>query len=80
MHEPPREVGIDAPAWTPALAQTFLEDIYGVEYSVSSCRRLLKEAGLSHQKPRRSAAEADETEQAQFHDELKKSDRRWTPP
>jgi len=80
VHEPPDEVGINAPAWTPALAQQFLEETYGVEYSVSSCRRLLKEAGLSHQKPRRSAAKTDETEQEQFHNELKKSGGSWTPP
>ncbi|WEL28110.1 Transposase (plasmid) [Haloferax volcanii] len=80
LHEPPREGGIDAPAWTPALAQAYLEETYGVEYSIPSCRRLLKEAGLSYQKPRRSAAEADEDEQEAFHDELKKSGGRWTPP
>jgi len=73
VHESPEEVGIDAPAWTPALAQQFLEETYDVEYSIPSCRRLLKEAGLSYQKPRRSAAEADETEQEAFHDELKKT-------
>ncbi len=80
VHEPPSEVGIDAPAWTPALAQGFLEETYGVKYSIPSCRRLLKEAGLSYQKPRRSAAEADEGEQEAFHEELKKSGGRWTPP
>lgn len=80
VYEPPDEVGIDAPAWTPVLGQDFLEETYDVEYSVSSCRRLLKEAGLSHQKPRRSAAEADEDEQEAFHDDLKKSGGRWTLP
>jgi len=80
VHEPPEAVGIDAPAWTPALVQEFLEETYGVEYSIPSCRRLLKEAGLSYQKPRRSAAESDEDEQEAFHDELKKSGGRWTPP
>jgi transposase len=80
VHESPKEVGIDAPAWTPALAQEYLEDMYGVEYSLPSCRRLLKEAGLSYQKPSRSAAEAVEDEQEGFHDELKKSGGRWTPP
>jgi len=79
VHAPPEEVGIDAPAWTPALVQDFLEDTYGVEYSYPSCRRLLKEAGLSYQKPRRTAAESDESEQEGFHDEIKKSERRWTP-
>ena len=80
VHDPPEEVGIDAPAWTPALAQQFLEETYDVEYSIPSCRRLLKEAGLSYQKPRRKAAEADESERDEFYDEFKKSGGRWTPP
>ena len=80
VHEPPEKVGIDAPAWTPALVQQFLDESYDVEYSIPSCRRLLQEAGLSYQKPRRKAAEADETEQEEFYDELKKSGGRWTPP
>ena len=79
VHDSPEEVGIDAPAWTPALAQEYLKETYGVEYSLPSCRRLLKEAGLSYQKPRRSAAEADEDDQEAFRDELKKSEWRWTP-
>ncbi len=79
VRDPPEEVGIDAPAWTPALAQKYLQETYDVEYSIPSCRRLLKEAGLSYQKPRRSAAEADENEQEEFRDELKKSGGRWTP-
>ncbi len=78
VHEPPEEVGIDAPAWTPALVQEFLEETYGVEYSYPSCRRLLKEAGLSYQKPRRTAAEAEGSDTEEFRDELKKSERRWT--
>ncbi len=80
VHDPPEEVGIDAPAWSPAVAQEYLQETYNVEYSIPSCRRLLKEAGLSYQKPRRSAAEADEGEQEEFHDELKKSSGKWTPP
>jgi len=79
VHKPPTEVGIDAPAWTPALAQQHLAETYGVEYSLPSCRRLLKEAGLSYQKPRRRAAEAEETDQDEFHEELKKSGGKWTP-
>ena len=80
VHDPPEEVGIDAPAWTPALAQEYLQETYDVEYSTPSCRRLLKEAGLSYQKPRRSAAEAEESEQEEFCDKLKKSGGKWTPP
>jgi transposase len=79
VHEPPEEVGIDAPAWTPALAQEYLQETYDVDYSIPSCRRLLKEAGLSYQKPRQSAAKPDEDEQEKFNNELKNSGRRWTP-
>jgi transposase len=80
VHELPENVGIDAPAWTPALVQEYLEETYDVEYSLPSCRRLLKEAGLSYQKPRHTAVEADEDEQEEFHDKLKRSSGRWTPP
>ncbi|WP_222914137.1 IS630 family transposase [Natrinema sp. SYSU A 869] len=75
VHESPEEVGIDAPAWTPALVQQYLDETYDVEYSLPSCRRLLKEAGLSYQKPRRTAAEAEADEQETFHEELKKKRR-----
>ena len=80
VYEPPEEVKIDAPAWTPVLVQGYLKTIYGVVCSLPSCRRLLKEAGLSYQGPRRSAAEADEGERAEFYSELKKGGGRWTPP
>ncbi len=58
----PKTLVIDAPAWTPALAQRYLEESYDVEYSIPSCRRLLKETRLSYQKPRRTAAESDAEE------------------
>ena len=79
VHESPENVGVDAPAWTPALVQQYLDETYDVDYSIPSCRRLLKEAGLSYQKPRRKAAEADEDEQEEFRNELKKSGGKWTP-
>lgn len=60
VHAPPGEVGIDAPMWTPALVQQYLDETYGVEYSLPSCRRLLKEAGLEYQTTRSSAAETTE--------------------
>jgi transposase len=55
------------------LAQQYLDETYDVEYSIPSCRRLLKEAGLSYQKPRRTAAESDAEEQETFRKELKKA-------
>jgi len=80
VHEPPGKAGIDAPTWTPALVQDHLAETYDVEYSIPSCRRLLKEAGLRYQKPRRAAAGADEAEQEERHDEREKRGGRWMPP
>lgn len=57
VRDSPGEVGIDAPAWTPALAQQYLQDEYGVDYSLPSCRRLLREAGLRYRRPRHGADE-----------------------
>ncbi len=79
VYESPEEVGFDAPAWTPALVQQYLDEAYGVEYSIPSCRRLLKEAGLSFQKPRRTAAESEAEEQETFREEPKKSGGKWMP-
>jgi transposase len=77
--EPPDKTGIDAPAWTPSLVQEHLEKTYGVEYSIPSCRRLLKEAGLSYQESRDEASEAKEYEQQESRDEPKNSGGIWTP-
>lgn len=47
----PRESGHDRATWTPALLQEHVEDVYGVTYSLGSCRRLLCEAGLEYRRP-----------------------------
>jgi transposase len=73
LHEPPTEAGIDAPAWTPALLQQHLRDTFDVEYSRPSCRRLLNEAGLTYQKPRRTAVEAEPEAREEFVEGLKKA-------
>ncbi len=71
VHESPGEVGVDAPS----LVQQYLNETYDVEYAIPSCGRLLKEAGLRYQKPRRTAAESDADEQEPFREELKKAAR-----
>jgi transposase len=80
LHELPTEAGIDAPAWTPAFLQHHLRDTFDVEYSRPSCRRLLKEAGLTYQNPRRTAAEAEPGEHEKLVEEVETSGGRWTPP
>ena len=57
VRQPPGEVGIDASYWSPPLVQDFLADRYDVEYSIPSCRRLLKEAGLRYEPLTRPEAE-----------------------
>lgn len=61
LHEPPEPHGYDAPAWTPSLTRRYLEDQWGVTYSIPSCRRLMKEAGLTYRTPRQSPSDGDET-------------------
>jgi transposase len=77
VHASPDAVGIDAPAWTPALAQQYLTQTYGVEYSIPSCRRLLREAGLRYQKPHWTAPEHESTRE-ESSDELENGGG-WTP-
>jgi len=79
VHESPEKVGIDVAAWTPSLAQEYLEETYDAKYSLPSCRRLLKEAGLSYQKPPRLDAKEGENERKGFGKKRKPSDGRWTP-
>jgi len=47
VHDPPEEVGFDAPAWSVPLARNYLSKEFDVEYSSRHVRRLLREAGLS---------------------------------
>ena len=48
LGQPPREVGCDRETWTPALVREFVRETFDVEYSLPSCRRLMKEAGLRY--------------------------------
>jgi transposase len=59
FHEPPIEAGYDRPAWTTELVRHHLEETHHVEYSTPSCRRLLEEAGMVCQRPRRANADGE---------------------
>lgn len=58
LQESPTVVGFDASSWTPALLRSYLDETYDVEYSIPSCRRLMKEAGLVYRQPTASDATA----------------------
>lgn len=77
--EPPTQSGYDEPAWTTKLVRVYLRETYGVAYSIPSCRRLLKEAGLSYQKPRPANAKAEPEDRDKFDETLKKTAGKWTP-
>ncbi len=75
----PTDAGFDARAWTTELVQEFVRDRFNVDYSRPTCRRLMKEAGLSYQTPRTAAAEADPEDREAFEQELKKLGHVWMP-
>lgn len=78
LQAPPREAGLEAPAWTTPLVQSLIEDRYGVAYSLRQVRRILRKAGLSYRKARPQHREADPEEQQAFQEEVKKTSGHWT--
>jgi transposase len=80
LHDPPTAVGFDAPAWTSTLLQTFLRDSFDVEYSRPSCRRLLREAGLTYHPPRDTDREAERGDLETGRDEGRPRSGGWTLP
>jgi transposase len=60
LHEQPTEYGFDEPTWTPSLFQRYLRETYDVEYSIPSCRRLMKESGLRFRKTKPSDLDVDD--------------------
>lgn len=79
VQDSPQEAGYDETAWTTTLVRHHLNETYDVEYSIPSCRRLLKEAGLSYQKPRPENVKADPEDRDRFDESLKNSAGSWTP-
>lgn len=52
----PRRLGYEAPEWTPRLVAAHVREAFGVDYSTSSCRRLLRDRnrGAAEGKPKSS--------------------------
>jgi len=78
LHEPPEEAGVDAPAWSPQLARSYLKEEFGVEYSERHVRELMSEAGLSWKTARPQYHKADERAQEAWQDGFKKKRTIWT--
>lgn len=78
LHERPEAVGIDAPAWTVALARQYLREEFDVEFSERHVRRLMSEAGLSWKTVRPEYYRSDERAQQAWQEGFKKSPIIWT--
>lgn len=79
LHEPPTEVGLDVTAWTTDLVQQFIRERFEIDYSRSSCRRLMKETGMSYQTSRKAADDIDSEGWDSFEEELEQFDHVWMP-
>jgi len=78
LHEPPKEVGFDAPAWSVPLARNYLSTEFDVEYSDRHVRRLLREAGLSWKRARPEFYRSDGRAKEAWREGFKKSATTWT--
>ncbi|GAB7011506.1 hypothetical protein JCM31271_34490 [Halorubrum trueperi] len=74
LDEPPEEVGIDAPHWSPRLVQLFLQEEFDVEYSRRHIRELLHQAGLTWKTARPEYVSGDERARDAFKEGFKKTD------
>ena len=78
LHDPPEEVGYDAPAWSVPLARHYLAEEFDVEYCERRVRRLMSEAGLSWKTARPEYYKSDERVQKACQEGFKKSATTWT--
>lgn len=79
LEGPPDGVGYDVPAWTTDLLQACLRDRFGVEYSQSSCRRLMREAGLQPRPVRRAVVDFDADDREAVEEVVSGRGRVWLP-
>ena len=73
LHQPPEQIGYDAPAWTRPLAEQFLEEEFDVTYHERHVRRLMNELGVSWQTPRPRPPTADKEERTAVSEDIKKT-------
>lgn len=70
LHELSQEIGYEEPAWIPRLARRYINEEFGVEYSLRHVRDLMHEVGVSCQTPRPQPTSADPEERKQFSEEF----------
>lgn len=52
LRSTPSKIGYGRESWTPELVRRHVKTSYDIEYSLGSCRRLLRDAGLVYRKPK----------------------------
>ncbi len=62
----PPELGYDQNLWDGLLLSHHLEERYAISLSVRQCQRLFHKLGVTQQRPRRQAREADPVQQEAF--------------
>lgn len=72
LYRPPIKVDVDAPAWTPALAQEYIADEFDVEYHIRTVRRLMHAAGLSYKTARPESQNGDPRAQEAWQEGVQK--------
>lgn len=75
LRDPPTESGVGGVTWTPESVQRWVEDEHGITYSLESCRRLMRDAGLEYRR-------IDEIDGGQFRAEVPDEavqGKRWVP-
>jgi transposase len=76
--QPPTEVGYDASAWTPTLAQRYIAETFGTDYCIRQVRELMTEAGLSYKTVRSASNDADPRAQQAWQEGFEKRRTIWT--
>ena len=76
--QPPTEVGYDASAWTPTLAQRYIAETFDVDYCLRQVREHMSEAGLSYKRVQPENKDADPCAQEALKQRFKKRRTIWT--
>jgi len=74
LQEPPSELGIDAPAWSPPLVRAFIAEEFNAEYTLRHVRDLMNDAGIVWKTARPDYYESDERAREAFKEGFKKTD------
>lgn len=79
LRDPPTNLGYESPVWTTDLVRQALREIYRVTYSLASCRRIMREAGLRHCSRDEARNQLAGDTRDTFEEHLDQYERAWIP-